>query len=327
MPAKLQTFRRLAASLLSGAFVMQASLSLAADKLEVADTRQPASGLFYVALDKGFFAKEQLEVNVQEIDAGGKALAAVVEGKADVALVSEMPFLFSLVKGNPVRMIAHFETSGHEAALMARRDKGIAAIADLKGKTIGYIPHTGSAVFLDLLLKANGLSDQVKLVAHKPDMVGEALIKGEIDAFAGWNLLRLPVIEKLGSQGVILDQHGLYVHCWGINVSEAGLVEKGPAFEKFLKALIKAEKWTAKNPKGAQAIIAKRLGLKSSQMASIWKNYDFSVGLHKTVQTSLVAAAGSQKLDVPGRLMPDFFNALYPSILGGIEVKRVTVFD
>ncbi len=45
-------------------------------------------------------------------------------------------------------------------AIVARKDSGISAPGDLKGKRIGYTPGTTSDFFLDSMLTASALRDR-----------------------------------------------------------------------------------------------------------------------------------------------------------------------
>lgn len=68
--------------------------------------------------------------------------------------------------------------------LVARADAGIATLADLAGKRVA-LGEEGSGTLVDArsILAAFGLTDAITPVLFKPEKAGEALIKGDIDAF------------------------------------------------------------------------------------------------------------------------------------------------
>ena len=68
-------------------------------KIAVAYTYQPQSALIHVAVAKGFFAEEGLDVQSQLYTYGKAALQSLLEHKSDIATVAETPVMFSVLKG------------------------------------------------------------------------------------------------------------------------------------------------------------------------------------------------------------------------------------
>ncbi|MGH2524338.1 MAG: ABC transporter substrate-binding protein, partial [Anaerolineales bacterium] len=70
------------------------------------DTTYAGSALVFVAQAQGYFAGEGLGVTIQPYTAGKFALAAVLEGQANLATVADIPIMFAATNGRPVAIVA-----------------------------------------------------------------------------------------------------------------------------------------------------------------------------------------------------------------------------
>src|SRR5208283_5243276 len=114
---------------------------------------------------------------------GKIALNAVVEGKADLGTVADTPIVFTVMNGQKIAILATTQTSNRNEAIIARRDRGIAKPADLKGKKIGVPFGTHADFFTDIFLIAHGIDrEKVKTIDIKPDEIATALVTGRVDA-------------------------------------------------------------------------------------------------------------------------------------------------
>lgn len=91
--------------------------------------------------------------------------------------------IYSASLGQPVVVVAAL--CNKASALVVKKDGLIRSEADLRGKTIGYVPGTMHDILLRETLARNGLSPQtdVKLVRVDFFDMGTALASGSIDAF------------------------------------------------------------------------------------------------------------------------------------------------
>ena len=155
----------------------------ALQKITVAYTYQPQSTLVHVAVAKGYFAGEGLDIQPLMHTYGKVALQSVIESKADFATVAETPVMFSVLRGDKIFVLANIEASSVNNAIVARKDAGIAVPGDLKGKRVGFTPGTTSDFFLDSMLTANGLTrKEIQPVALKPEEMQDAMMVKKVDA-------------------------------------------------------------------------------------------------------------------------------------------------
>jgi NitT/TauT family transport system substrate-binding protein len=124
--------------MMSALALMVATAAHAADevKLQLQWVTQAQFAGYYVALDKGYYSAEDLDVTILS---GGPDIAppqVLAGGGADVMLNWMPSALAAREKGLPVVNIAQpFKTSG--LMLTCWKDTGIKSPADFKGKTIG----------------------------------------------------------------------------------------------------------------------------------------------------------------------------------------------
>jgi NitT/TauT family transport system substrate-binding protein len=217
---------------------------------------------YYVAQEKGFYKAAGLEVTIKP---GGPNIApeqVIAGGGADV-IVDWMPAaLASREKGNMLVNIAQpFKHSG--LMLTCRKETGIKAPADLKGKTLGVWFFGNEYPFLSWMAKL-GLKTDSDIKVLKQGFNVDPLLQKQADCIstmtyneynqvleAGVKADDL-VVFKYEDQGVATLEDGLYVEQDKL---------KDPAFvatmAKFVKASMQGWNDMAKDPKGAVAAVLK----------------------------------------------------------------------
>jgi NitT/TauT family transport system substrate-binding protein len=157
--------------------------------------------------------------------------------------------------------------------LQAGAKTNIKKVTDLKGKRIGVPTHIGSPphLFASRVLAAHGIdprpeSKVVQWVAIKPDVLGLAVEKGDVDAVAttdpiGTILLGKKLVRTIADQAV----HQPYCDefCCVAVVSGQLARENPEAAAKLTRALLKGAKWVGENP-----IAAAKMGVEKKYIAA-----------------------------------------------------------
>ena len=295
-------------------------------KITVAYTYQPQSTLVHVAVAKGYFAEEGLAVQPLMHTYGKAALQSVVENKADFATVAETPVMFNVLKGEKIFVIANIEASSMNNAVVARKDAGITAPGDLKGKRIAFTPGTTSDFFLDSLLTANGLTrKEIQPAPLKPEEMQDAIMAKKVDAVSTWNYPLTQINRQLGANGTIFYDREIYTETFNI-AARQDFVQKNPeTVKRFLRALIKAENFVAKNPDAAQAIMSAATKIDQTLIHEVWNDFNYRVVLD---QTLLITLEDETRWAIKNKLteqtvMPDYMSYIHLDSLRAVKPKAI----
>ena len=165
--------------------------------------------LFYylpltIALQKGYFKSEGLDVEVQDFPGGARALQALLGGSVDVVSGAFEHTITQQAKGQSIEALV---LQGKYAGIVLGMSKAKAASykspADLKGMKIGVTaPGSSTNMFVNVLLaKAKLPPDSVAIIGVGATAGAVAIMKrGEIDAISNLD----PVISQLESDGAIV---------------------------------------------------------------------------------------------------------------------------
>ncbi len=295
-------------------------------KITVAYTNQPQSTLIHVAVARGYFVEEGLDVLPLMHTYGKAALQSVIENKADFATVAETPIMFNVLKGEKIFVIANIEASSMNNAVVARKGVGISAPSDLKGKLVGFTPGTTGDFFLDSLLTANGLTrNEIQPVALKPEEMQDAVMAKKVDAVSTWNYPLTQISRQLGDDGTIFYDREIYTETFNIAVRQE-FVQKNPeAVKRFLRALVKAEDFVAKNPDEAQGIMSLATKIDKNLIRDVWNDFNYHVVLDQTLLLTLedeTRWAMKNKL-TDQTAMPDYLSFIHLDSLKAVKPEAI----
>ncbi len=212
---------------------------------------------FYVAVDKGYFAAEGIEVEFDySFETDGVGLVGA--NKLPFAVVSGEQVLLARAQGLPVvYVMAWFQK--FPVAVIAKADSGITQPADLQGKKIGT-PLLNGANFVGLralLAKAGVKAEDVTVEAIGFNQV-PALSAGQVDAvvvYANNEPIRLAALgEKLNTIPVG-DFVSLAAN--GLLTNEDTLAQEPELIRSFVRALAKGIQNTIANPDEAYILCKK----------------------------------------------------------------------
>ena len=154
----------------------------------------------WVALEKGFFEKEGVKVEVAGIfKAGPEMMSAFAAGALDMGYVGVAPAT-TAVANKTARVVVLAQVNTEGSAIVVKKDGKIQSIPELVGK-IAVVPGHSTVqdfLFRRALFKFKIQPEQVKIMVLKPpEMIG-ALRTDQIDAFTAWE----PYPAKAVTMGV-----------------------------------------------------------------------------------------------------------------------------
>src|SRR5580700_4181615 len=115
----------------------QAGAAAPAHKLSVGVLPNGESDLVYVAAALGYFEAEGLDVELARMPRGRRALGALVRGGVDVAIAGDISLATEDFDRTANVVIATVGHADEHLLVLGRKDRGVAAVSDLKGKRVG----------------------------------------------------------------------------------------------------------------------------------------------------------------------------------------------
>ncbi len=162
-------------------------------------------------------------VNYVTVNSSGQVINFMTAGSLDISNVGSSGMVIGSVNGAPISMIYVQKYITDSEALVVRTDRGINAVADLKGKKIAtsYVSSTHFALLM--VLKKAGLSQKdVEIINTLPDQALAAWRRGAIDAAYMWEPVLSQIAEDKGKRivttGDLLSD--------GVSVFDAIIVRK-----------------------------------------------------------------------------------------------------
>ncbi|HEX4872582.1 MAG TPA: ABC transporter substrate-binding protein [Nevskiaceae bacterium] len=232
----------------------------APERVVLALPSQPANAGWFLGLARGDFRAEGIELIDQPHDTGVQALNAVLAGQADLAIVADTPFMFAVMEGADIVIALTSYNSRTNLAILGRRDRGIAEVADLAGRRIGFVPRTNAQFFLDSFLLVHRLSATTTRVALTPASALPALVRGEVDALAAWEPILSRGRAQLSAGFSEFQAPEVYTFRFNLVGRRAYVQQNGTAIRRMIRALHQANLALRSDPAAALAAIRPRLG-------------------------------------------------------------------
>jgi NitT/TauT family transport system substrate-binding protein len=224
-----------------------------------------------VAQAEGFFKKEGLVVNVDDLSSGVPVVQGVVGGSLDIGASSIEPVVNAAAAGASIQIIGSY---ADKLTVQLVTDKDITSAAGLRGKRLG-IQAVGAfrEVMTRMVLENAGLTtSDVTYVPGSSSAYISELLAGEIQSGVLQEEQTLKALGKDKNLHVLVNFaqefpdyfYGTYV------VSKSWLASNEVTAGKFLAAITLAHRFMYSNEAATVAIVAKNTGYKT---ATIQKAY------------------------------------------------------
>ena len=245
-------------------------------KVSMALLRLTSSAPLFIAMDKGFFAEENLEVEPQWFDAAHPIAVSTASSQVDVGATGITASLFNMAaSGQKLAIVADKgrEEKGYSSsALIVITDnynKGVTSLEALKGKRVG-ITQKGSTFhyMIGRMLETKGMSlDNVQLIPlGKLGAVMAALESKQIDA-AILNEPNISKVQRAGYGKMVVQVGDLIPYQTSAVFYSPEFVKKEDAAVRFMKAYKKAANYYC------DAAIAKKDAKKLDEVVTIVSKY------------------------------------------------------
>lgn len=294
-------------------------------KLTVSFTHEALETLTVVANQNKYFKEEGLEVTLFPFDTGKLALEqGLLKGKIDIATSALEPPVIQYLNGQTIQIISLMGRAHDQVKIVARKSSGISKPEDLQGKKIAVPRGSAAHFFLDQYLIVNRIDfDKVEIsyINTVPELK-TAIESKKVDAVAIKEPVTSAIASSLKNDGLILSPSKTAYKTYVYVVQNKTAKRRKKAVTAFLRAVMKAEKFTADNPELAMQILRDYDPQNSSEdlLRSQWEVQSLGLKLDEDLRQSINAVtewAEGNKL-ITNETTPDlkpFINSTFLKVI------------
>jgi len=309
--------------------VVFSGLSLAAqagERVVIGISPSLTATLNIIANQQGYFSQQGVDAEIRVIDSGGQAVAMMLNDEIDISESTIFALVSNSFHRKDFKIYTQVSISGNDNMIVARKDKGIQKITDLKGKRVGVSKGGFPYYVLDLMLLNAGLDfKKIQPVFGVIDRLYQMLSSGELDAaclFGGW-------IDKATAdlkENAVLFHDEELVRVTVVHAAKTRTFERSPElFSRILKAYVKAEEYVKKNPAAALKTVVEYLKLDMRNAQKVWKPKMFHVALEQSLIKDMENMAQWQ-IDTglqTSPTIPNYLDFIHFRNLTEVDSKRV----
>jgi NitT/TauT family transport system substrate-binding protein len=285
-----------------------------------------AAAPIWVAQDRGYFARAGLESTVSKCSAGKDCIDAMYRGEADLATATEFVAARLSFSQKDLRIVGTTAFS-HDMRLLADKSKGIAGVADIKGKRLGVGLGTSGEYFLSRLLTRNGMDqDAITWVDLKPQEMDGAVGAGNVDAVLTWTPFANQVKAALGDRLVEFDGQPGEDYYFLLMGQQAWLTAQPKTAERVMLALIWATDWMSAHPEETRTYLVGKFGVPPEDIGPLMEKIRFSIDLPQALLSALEAESHwLEKKGSKGTPLANSLDLIVTSPLQAAEPDSVTI--
>jgi sulfonate transport system substrate-binding protein len=268
-----------------------------------------------VAVKKGFFEEQQLDIKPLRFNSGPACAEALYSGAADIGGMGDTTAIIMVTRSPDVLILASHATGEHRHRIMVREDSAIRTLDDLKGKQLGV--KKGTSTFGGLLAaleRANIPPTEIRIIDLTPPTMTDALLAGSIDAFAASEPTPSAAEQKGARELITLGGLG-NAYPILILARRDKLADQPEAFRRFFRAMQRAQQYAADHPDETAPMMAEETGLALATTRTAMQRHDYHLRLDDEILSSLNQTAVFLKDQKIIHNVPDFKTCAIPGML------------
>ncbi len=256
-----------------------------------------------VALEKGYFKAEGLEVNIRYVSGGGEIPPAMAAGSIKIAVAAHNNALNVITRDFPVKVIGTVNDISGAVGLAVRNALNVRKPKDLEGKKIGTFVYGGTMDFLAKMSLRHGIDrSKLQIVNLQPPDLAPAFARGDIDAALIWE----PHLTRTAHQGGTVMLTGAEAsfpekketfRLWGMPIvifAAQDFVDKNPnTVVALLKGMAKGQDFLMGSRAEAVDILARKLSIQKDELAEMVGRNRYTMRIDPAFMTELDSTADS----------------------------------
>lgn len=215
-------------------------------------------GPFYLALDKGYYREEGLDVQINRGFGSVDTIKRVDAGTDTFGFADLYTMAKAISEGLKVRAVGA-GLADSVGCIVALRKSGIRTIKDLEGRSLASGAGASPLLQLPSVLAAAGV-DRAKVNVVIMDIVvkSSALVAGKVDSMVCITVSEVPALTSQG-QDIVVFEYRDYIRVAGSGLiaSDATIRTRPDLIRKFLKATYRGASDYARDSAAATAILVR----------------------------------------------------------------------
>lgn len=209
---------------------------------------------FFLGVERGYFAQEGIDLDIQEGRGSGVTVQAVAAGTATFGYADIPTMIKAASKGAPIEAVGvALQTS--PMSVMGFAERNIRKPDDIKGKTVAVTPGDSMSQIWPLFLRKTGLKDtEFKTVSGDAQTKLNAVINGQADLLLGYVMDQAIKLQDATHKPVYpirFADYGVNMVSSGIIVQKDYLNSHADLVRRFLRAATRSLEEAAKDPDAA----------------------------------------------------------------------------
>jgi NitT/TauT family transport system substrate-binding protein len=220
---------------------------------------------FLVALDRGYFKAEGLDVALDTGADSSEAIKRIASGAYEMGFgdINALIKFRDTHSSNPIKPV--FMVYNKPAyAIIGRRSRGVTTPKDLEGKTLGAPAADVAFAQWKIFASANGIDVSKVKIENVGLPVREPMLQnGQVDAITGLSFTSFINLKSMGVPAddlvlMLMADYGVELYGNAIMVGTKFASTHPDAVKSFLRAFLKALRHTVKDPSNAVDSVIKR---------------------------------------------------------------------
>jgi NitT/TauT family transport system substrate-binding protein len=221
---------------------------------------------YYWAQEKGYFAAEKLDVNIDQGEGSAATVTRIMSGAYDAGF-GDVNAIIQNAAARPgeAPLMVYMIYSRAPFALLTKATSPIKSVKDLAGKKLGTPAGAAAFKLLPLLAKKNGLDyASIEIVNMAPNLQEQMLLQGQVDVSAVFtatsymNLVALKLDPEKDFRWIYYSDSGIDLYSNGVMVSQKLAKEKPEAVKGLLRAINRSMSEVLAAPDAAIALLVKQ---------------------------------------------------------------------
>jgi NitT/TauT family transport system substrate-binding protein len=190
---------------------------------------------FYVAEENGYYAEENISLEMKPFDFAINPVELVVSGEATFATIGADKLLLARQAGQPIVAIATIYQRS-PVAFVSLQDSNISRLQDLIGKKVLISPGGTSEIIFQAMLESGDVSLSDIEIIPRTDFGNDALINGEVDVMDVF-INNQPI--QLAAEGydlnvILAADYGVAIYANIIFTTEDMIANRPDVVQRFL---------------------------------------------------------------------------------------------